>query len=162
MTRTITPHREPSYDTEPTYGMRNALRAVLLFYAGGPWTQDRRDEWRRLTGSTEASTKVLCDHARSALAIGAAGSADEHQHLYGLTAGHVLTERDVEHIQNLLADNNDQIGATTDALHNGRMQAFFEIGGQKLVDEKMAADEAMVDAAVQRALDRWRDMQGTR
>ena len=40
-------------------------RAVLLFHAGGSWTNERRAHWRALTGSTDATTRTLCDFARS-------------------------------------------------------------------------------------------------
>lgn len=153
---------EPSYHTEPTYGMRNALRLVLLFFAGGEWTQERRDEWRRLTGTREATTKVLCDHVRSALSVGAAGDAGEHEAIYGWGEGHVLSARDVEMLQCLLADHNDEIGFSADAHHLGRIDAFNQVGGQKLVDEMLAKDEATVKRVVDRAMERWRDMTGDR
>jgi hypothetical protein len=54
---------------EPSYAVADALRLVLLFHTGGDWTAERRAEWLRITGSTEATTKVLCDHVRSALAL---------------------------------------------------------------------------------------------
>lgn len=151
---------EPNYDKEPSYGMRNALRLVLMFYAVGPWHQDRRDEWRRLTGTYEATTKVLCDHVRSALAVGAAGDAGESERLYGLKAGHVLTERDAEDIHNLVCDHNDEIGIQCENYHLGRVNAFYQIGGQKLVDEMLAKDKAMGDEAVRRAMEKFKDMGG--
>jgi hypothetical protein len=43
-------------------------RAVLLFHHGGEWTQADRDQWLALTGSAEATIKVLCDLARRILA----------------------------------------------------------------------------------------------
>lgn len=46
--------------------MRDALRAVLLFYSV-KWTEERIAEWKRITGSDDASTKVLCDHIRKVL-----------------------------------------------------------------------------------------------
>ena len=48
--------------------VRKALEAVLLFYAAGPWGQDRVAKWRELTGSDDANTKVLCDTIRRVLA----------------------------------------------------------------------------------------------
>lgn len=152
---------EPSYDTEPTYGMRNALRLVLLFYAPGQWDQDRRDEWRRLTGTSEATTKVLCDHVRSALMIGAAGDCNEYFRVYGLTAGHVLTERDVEDLKNLLAEFNDEEPAA-EAYHRGRLGGLLEAGGQAAVDKAMATDAKMTDDAVRNAMERFKDMAGRR
>ncbi len=45
----------------------DALRAVLLFYTVGRWSDEKRAEWKRITGSDDASTKVLCDHIRTVL-----------------------------------------------------------------------------------------------
>lgn len=45
--------------------------ATLLFHSGGPWDAKRRDEWRRLTGSDEATTKVLCDTIRRIISASA-------------------------------------------------------------------------------------------
>lgn len=58
--------------------MSDALEAVLLFYASGPWTVKRVNLWRALTGTSEATTKNLCDAARAARdAFAAALQADE-------------------------------------------------------------------------------------
>jgi hypothetical protein len=43
-------------------------RALLLFHRGSPWTADNGAEWHALTGSYDATTKVLCDLAREILA----------------------------------------------------------------------------------------------
>lgn len=42
-------------------------RAILLFHQGGPWTAEDSREWELLTGSTEATTKTLCDFAEHLL-----------------------------------------------------------------------------------------------
>lgn len=60
---------EPTYESEPSYDVRDALTAVLLFHSGGEWTADKAGVWLRITGTREATTKVLCDHVRSALAM---------------------------------------------------------------------------------------------
>ena len=52
-----------------------ALEAVLLFYRGDWWDEGERQEWSRLAGTQEATTKVLCDVVRAALAK-ARGVAD--------------------------------------------------------------------------------------
>ena len=39
-------------------------RALLLFHSPSPWHQDKQQEWERLTGTKEATTKNLCDLAR--------------------------------------------------------------------------------------------------
>jgi hypothetical protein len=56
--------------------IEDALRAVLMFHEGGEWSADRRAEWKRITGSDEATTKVLCDHVRAALVLASEG--DDH------------------------------------------------------------------------------------
>jgi hypothetical protein len=38
--------------------------AVLLFHAGGPWSECHRARWHELTGSEAATARVLCDLAR--------------------------------------------------------------------------------------------------
>jgi hypothetical protein len=48
-------------------GAERLARAVLLFHKGGEWTPDNLAEWRVMTGSTEATTKVLRDVAREVL-----------------------------------------------------------------------------------------------
>lgn len=52
---------------EGTLDPRDALNLVLLFYTID-WTPEKRAEWLRITGCTEASTKVMCDHIRAVLA----------------------------------------------------------------------------------------------
>lgn len=39
-------------------------RAVLLFHHGGEWTHSDAEVWHALTGTHQATTKVLCDLAR--------------------------------------------------------------------------------------------------
>lgn len=53
----------PTPEPEASPAVRLA-RAVLLFHGGGPWTAADGDEWERVTGSREATTKVLGDLAR--------------------------------------------------------------------------------------------------
>ena len=43
-----------------------ACKAVLFFYHGR-WPEDAK-EWEALTGKTEATTKILCDCIRNAIA----------------------------------------------------------------------------------------------
>jgi hypothetical protein len=42
-------------------------RVVLLFFRGGPWTQQDHDEWQKLTGCFVVTTKVMGDLARKIL-----------------------------------------------------------------------------------------------
>jgi hypothetical protein len=39
-------------------------RAVLLFYEPGPWDERKAELWRALTGTDEATTRVLGNLAR--------------------------------------------------------------------------------------------------
>lgn len=47
--------------------LREALELVLLFY-NSTWDEKQRDKWWAITGKDEATTKVMCDHIRAALA----------------------------------------------------------------------------------------------
>lgn len=55
--------REPEAAT-----LLNACRAVLLFHRGGEWTAEDRTLWHAITECEEATTKVLCDTVRAAVA----------------------------------------------------------------------------------------------
>jgi hypothetical protein len=44
-----------------------ALELVLMFHGAGPWDPDKSLRWQELSGSPEATTKVLCDAVRQAL-----------------------------------------------------------------------------------------------
>lgn len=52
--------------TLPT-DLEKLARAVLLFFRGGPWTDEDRAAWREYTGQDEATSKTLGDFARSLL-----------------------------------------------------------------------------------------------
>lgn len=56
--------------SEPTYDPLDALKLPLLFYAAGTWTGPQRDEWQRITGTREATTRLMCDHIRAVLGGG--------------------------------------------------------------------------------------------
>lgn len=47
--------------------LERLARAVLLFHGNGPWMPDKSNEWLMLTGSREATNRVLCDLARRLL-----------------------------------------------------------------------------------------------
>jgi hypothetical protein len=61
------------------FGAREALRAVLLFHDGEPWDFEKAQEWRLLTGDDRATTRVLCDLVRKALAAMPTEERDEHE-----------------------------------------------------------------------------------
>jgi len=48
------------------YTLRAAAQATLLFH-GSLWLPAQREEWKRLTGEDEATTKTLCDFVRKCL-----------------------------------------------------------------------------------------------
>lgn len=152
----------PSFDTEPTYGMRNALRVVLLFLNKN-WTADTYEEFRRITGHSLLTADLLRDHLRKCLELGCSGNClSEGERLWGLSAGHVLTERDVEDIKHIINDHNDQIEEAADSFHLGRIDAWRRLGGQKLVDEMLAKEAVQTDEMVERAMERFRDRLGER
>jgi hypothetical protein len=62
------PKYDPKYSSDPSYSVHDALKLVLLFYTVD-WTDEKKAEWLRITGTTEATTKVMCDHIRLRLAI---------------------------------------------------------------------------------------------
>jgi hypothetical protein len=49
-------------------GLVAACRAALLWHSGSPWDQTKHEEWQRLVGRPDATTKALCDRIRLALA----------------------------------------------------------------------------------------------
>ena len=55
------------YDVAQVELLKNACRATLLFYEVGPWDQDKRDRWFKLTGNNNACTRSLCDFQRLVL-----------------------------------------------------------------------------------------------
>lgn len=57
----------PPSDPHRADGYYRALCAVLLFHSPSLWTDTKRLCWMELTGSSEATTKVLCDTVRKAL-----------------------------------------------------------------------------------------------
>ena len=62
------PKYEPKYSGEGSLSSIDAIKLALLFHSGSPWDDGKRAEWLRITGTTEATTKVLCDHLRAVLA----------------------------------------------------------------------------------------------
>ena len=47
--------------------LAEALSLPLRFHSGAPWTPDDADAWERITGTKEATSKVMCDAIRTAL-----------------------------------------------------------------------------------------------
>jgi hypothetical protein len=46
-----------------------ALELPLMFHAGGPWDADKVARWKAITGTTEATSRVMCDTIRSVLGM---------------------------------------------------------------------------------------------
>ncbi len=80
------------------------------------------------------------------------GDAGESERLYGLKAGHVLSEQDAKDLDNLLADHNEELGASGFSFEDGRLSALREIGGDELVAADEAARNAMADRLMARAM----------
>jgi hypothetical protein len=59
-------------DREPAT-LLDACRATLLFY-GVQWTDAERQAWRNITGREEATTRILCDTIRAAIAAATKGA----------------------------------------------------------------------------------------
>lgn len=70
------------------------------------------------------------------------GDGGEGERLWGLSAGHVLTEQDVADIQNLISDYNDEIGQTSDVHHKVWQRAIRDVEPSKaILAERIAALE---------------------
>ena len=52
--------------------LREACRAVLLFYRVGAFGSEEAKEWDKLTGGADCTTKGMCDFIRAALSPEAA------------------------------------------------------------------------------------------
>ena len=48
-------------------GNERLARAVLLFFRGGPWTDNDRAVWVSMTGRPTPTAATLCDFAREVL-----------------------------------------------------------------------------------------------
>lgn len=80
------------------------------------------------------------------------GDGGEGERLYGLSAGHVLTPKDVQDIQNLIADHNEMCGALPDAHHEGGRSVIHRIGGDELLAKWDTLFDREVDEAATKAL----------
>jgi len=76
--------------------------------------------------------------------------------LYELSEGHTLTHQDILDIEAVLAELNDEIGNQAEKAHEIRLAAFREIGGDELVAAVEAKDEALQEAAVAKAMAKFR------
>jgi hypothetical protein len=85
------------------------------------------------------------------------GDAGESERLYGLGEGHVLSADDVRDIQNLIADNNDELESSTELFHRARIDVLRELGGEELVRVAEARDAAITKQAVDRAMAKFYD-----
>jgi hypothetical protein len=88
--------------------------------------------------------------------VDAHGDLGESERLYGLSVGHVLTDQDIKDIECLMADHNDQIGHEAEKWDQARKATLREIGGDALVAAVEARDEAVVSAAVEKAMAHFR------
>lgn len=58
-----------------------AAELVLRFHSGAEWSDHDRELWKRRTGRDEATTKVMCDFLRSALAATGRRGFAAHAHV---------------------------------------------------------------------------------
>jgi len=58
------PKYAPKYESAPSLDYCDAMKVPVLFHDSGPWEGTKAAEWLRITGTREATTKVLCDHMR--------------------------------------------------------------------------------------------------
>lgn len=106
---------------------------------------------------SEAKALIAIVRAHDGLSgVDAHGDAGESERLYGLSVGHVLTDQDIKDIECLMADHNDQIGHEAEKWDEARKATLREIGGDALVAAIEAKDEAMISAAVERAMAKFR------
>lgn len=49
--------------------LTDALHAVLMFHSEFNWNDDKRAEWKHITGREDATTRTLCDHVRKVLGV---------------------------------------------------------------------------------------------
>jgi hypothetical protein len=103
---------EPNYESEPSYDVRDALQLALLFHSGGEWDDAKIAEWFRITGTREATTKVLCDHVRSMLTL---IEADEAGYDFGIHDPeiHARLGEDIAHGERI-GDLADKFGERKD------------------------------------------------
>jgi hypothetical protein len=50
--------------SEASFEVADALMLPLIFHSGEPVTEALRAEWKRITGTDQMTTKVMCDHLR--------------------------------------------------------------------------------------------------
>lgn len=65
--------------------------------------------------------------------------------------GRVLSADDVMMVNRLLSELDAEMAEATNAFHNGRKQALFEIGGAELVAAAEKADLASCEISLKRA-----------
>lgn len=59
--------RDAARSSRASGALRSALELPLLFHGGSPWDDAKRARWKAITGSDEATTRVMCDHIRKVL-----------------------------------------------------------------------------------------------
>lgn len=71
-----------------------------------------------------------------------------------LRPGHTLTDADVAAIQAVIAEMDARENAAVDAFHDGRKNAFREIGGEELVTAVQMKDEERIARMVRSHMDK--------
>jgi hypothetical protein len=52
-----------------SFEVADALMLPLMFHSGRPWTAADLEEWKRITGTDQVTTKAMCDHIRLVQAL---------------------------------------------------------------------------------------------
>ena len=66
-------------------GNERLARAVLLFFRGGPWTDNDRAVWESMTGYPTPTAATLCEFAREVL-------SDERMRSQGLHVARITAD----------------------------------------------------------------------
>lgn len=71
-----------------------------------------------------------------------------------LRPGHTLTDDDVRAIQSVISELDAKEGGEVEAFHQGRENAFMEIGGADLLTAIQMKDHERIARHVQKAMDK--------
>jgi len=136
-------------DRMSQFRVDRAKAMIASNFAGDP--SDDLDRY------SEAKAMIAIVRAHEGMSgVDAYGDAGEGERLWGLSAGHVLTDQDVKDLECLMADHNDAIGYEAEKWDQARKATLHEIGGDALVAAVEAKDEAMISAAVERVMAKFR------
>ena len=119
----------------------DALKAVLLFY-DPQWTLEKITEWRRIIGTPECTTKIMCDHIRSVIEAQEAKAQDKADEPI-----EIARLRQVERAAKQVLANWDEFGT------EGGLDEYMD-GLRGRLQGPSDADELARDVSLQFALKR--------